>query len=209
MVGHTPNHRPMEPAWRRATEPNPAQKLTDPDRVDTRPSPDASRAAALRALYSRHSEDLLSYLKRLVGSGPPDPEDVLQEAFTKLANSKNFEEIRAPHAFLWRTAQNIIANEYRSSSVRNRHQSNVSDVFYSNCGDVFDPQRVLLAKADLTCVLEALDRMDSRRRDVLVMNKIEGISLTAISQRLQISRSAVSKRLGRALAELYTSIHDE
>ena len=165
------------------------------------------RRDAIASLYARHAESLLTYLKRLVGTGPPDPEDVLQEAFTKIAKAENFDQIKAPHAFLWRTAQNIITNEYRSTAVRERHVDNVADVFYSKTGDVSDPQHVLVARGDAESVLNALEQMDPRRREVVLMNRVDGMTLTEIARRLNVSRSAVSKRLSRAMVELYDAVN--
>ena len=159
----------------------------------------------IESLYARHADNLRGYLRKLVGAGPPDPDDVVQAAFEKLANVKNPGQIKSPHAFLWRTAQNIVSSEFRSASVRERHAGNVTDVFYSEKSDSLDPERVLLATKELSAVMSAVESMPPARRTVLLMSRVEGLSLTEISERLGISRSAVYKRLSVAMTELHTA----
>lgn len=153
-------------------------------------------------LYSRHASNLLGYLRKLVGSGPPDPQDVVHASFEKLASIDCPESIENPHAFLWRTAQNILSSEKRSASVRARHSVNVADVFYSDSGSGAGPERVLLAYKELSAVVAALECMPTQRRTVFLMSRVDGLSLTEIAKRLGISRPAVSKRLLLALKEL-------
>lgn len=80
----------------------------------------------LSSLYARQNEELLRYLRKLLGSGPPPPEDVAQSAFSQLAARGNLGEIKNLPGFLWRAAQNIISSEFRKKSrqgkSRRRHR---------------------------------------------------------------------------------------
>lgn len=165
--------------------------------------------AGIEALYERHASNLRAYLTKLLGSGPPDPDDVVQAAFEKVSTVDHLDQIKSPHAFLWRTAQNIVASEFRSASVRDRHAGNVTDVFYSNGGSSLGPERVLLAKKELSAVLRAVEAMPSARRTVLLLHRVEGLSLVEISQRLGLSRSAVYKRLALAMTELHNALNKD
>lgn len=165
--------------------------------------------ATIEDLYIRHAENLRGYLRRLVGSGPPDPDDVVQAAFEKIATVGNLDRVKSPHAFLWRTAQNIVTSAYRHKSVRDRHEESVSDVFYSEKSDTLDPERVLLARKELSEVIRAVELMPPARRSVLLMSRVEGLSITEISERLGISRSAVHKRLSVAMTELHAAANRE
>lgn len=62
-------------------------------------------------LYKRHAANLLGYVRKSVGSGPPDPEDIVHASFEKLVSLHNPERIENPHAFLWRTAKNILSSD--------------------------------------------------------------------------------------------------
>ena len=100
-------------------------------------------------------------------------------------------------------------SEYRSASVRERHKGNVTDVFYSEKSNTLDPERVLLSRKELSAVMRAVDSMPPARRTVLLMSRVEGLSLAAIGRRLGISRSAVQKRLSLAMTELHAATNRE
>ncbi|MEM0952850.1 MAG: sigma-70 family RNA polymerase sigma factor [Pseudomonadota bacterium] len=157
-------------------------------------------------LYRRHAGNLLGYIRKLVGGGPPDPQDIVHAAFEKLASLDGPERVKNPHAFLWRTAQNILSSESRSASVRTRHVANVTDVFYTDGGNQVDPERVLLANRELTAIVRALETMPKKRRTVFLLSRVEGLSLIEISKQLGISRPAVSKRLLLALQDLRRAV---
>lgn len=159
--------------------------------------------ATLEGLYQRHADNLRGYLRKLIGAGPPDPDDVVQAAFEKMSKVGDFNQIKNPHAFLWRTAQNVVTSEHRSSSVRERHVGNVTDVFYAETGDRLDPERVLLAEKELSLAVKAISAMPESRRCVLLMNRIDGMSVSQIGDKLGISGSAVRKRLVLAMAEVH------
>lgn len=160
----------------------------------------------INELYQRHAGNLLGYIRKLVGRGPPDPQDVVHASFEKLASLEFPDRVENPHAFLWRIAQNILSSEARSAAVRSRHAINVIDVFYSDSGDGVDPERVLLAHTELSAIVAALESMPEKRRTVFLMSRVDGLSLVEISQRLGISRPAVSKRLLLALQDLRKAV---
>lgn len=170
-------------------------------------APDSSKGnPLLEKLYRQYADELRRYLSRILGSGPPDPDDICQEAFRRLAEAKNLDEIKNPNAFLWRTAQNAIVSEQRKGAVRIKHTLNVERIFYPDRGDGFSPERVLLARAELSTILDVLENMDEKRREVLVMARFDGLSLAEIARRLGVARPTVSKRLAQAMLELDAAV---
>lgn len=186
-----------------------AASVDGPVPANHRTVDDSALSATLKSLYERYANELRAYLGKLLGTGPPDPDDVLQQAFQKVAEARNLDDINSPKAFLWRTAQNIVTSEYRSASVRDRHAESVKDVFYREKGDGFDPERVLIARRELATVFGVLETMNEKRRDVLLMSRVDGLSLAEIGRRLGLARSTVSKRLSLAMMELDAAVNDE
>ena len=58
------------------------------------------------SFYHMHWEGLCAFLRKTFGSGPPDPEDVAQDAFYQLAKMKSREHIENPKAFLYKVSIN-------------------------------------------------------------------------------------------------------
>ena len=163
--------------------------------------------STLERLYARQASNLRDYLRKLVGSGPPDPDDVVQAAFERIATKKNFSDIKNPSAFLWRTAQNIVTSEFRSATVREKHRENIQDVFYATKSDDCDPERVLIARVEVSSIFEVLKTMKPKRRDALLMSRVDGLSVSEIARRLGLARSTVSKRLALAMMELDAAVN--
>lgn len=59
------------------------------------------RETPLAELYRRHLSELTRYIARTFGAGPPDPEDVVQEAFAQFAALENPQAVENPRAFLF------------------------------------------------------------------------------------------------------------
>jgi RNA polymerase sigma-70 factor, ECF subfamily len=64
------------------------------------------------------------------------------------------------------------------------------------------PSQIVAQGELVTRVRQALERLDSTDREVLVMRLLEGLSTKEIAQALDLESSAVSKRYGRALLRL-------
>ena len=80
----------------------------------------SSDDAALAALYREHGEQLAAYLRKAFGDGPPDPDDVAQEAFHRLVRQESLDRINNLRAFLWRTARNILLSQKRNIETRSQ-----------------------------------------------------------------------------------------
>ncbi|MEM6484241.1 MAG: RNA polymerase sigma factor [Pseudomonadota bacterium] len=171
-----------------------------------RPAHSIEDKRLLEDLYRQYANELRRYLGKILGSGPPDPDDICHEAFRRLAEAKNLREIKSLNGFLWRTAQNAIVSEQRRAAVRLKHTLNVEHTFYPEKGDGFSPERVLLARSELVAIQGALETMDAKRREVLIMSRFDGLSLAEIARRLGVARATVSKRLAQAMLELDAAV---
>ncbi|MEM0952855.1 MAG: RNA polymerase sigma factor [Pseudomonadota bacterium] len=159
-------------------------------------------SAALSELYDCLAEELRAYLTRLLGDGPPHPDDIVQTSFEKLARVADFDKIQSPSAFLWRTAQNTVTSERRALAVRQRHIETVKREYYEEKGAGFDPKRVLLAEVEIAAVLKRIEAMAANKREILLLSRLEGLSNAEIGRRLKVPTSTVRKRLAAALREL-------
>src|SRR5687768_7863946 len=104
----------------------------------------APRAPSLSSLYVRHWGEIVAFIRHTCGTGPPDPEDAAQAAFTQFAALEHTETIENPRAFLFRSARNHVVDYKRKEAVRRREQLTV--ILGSETVDHIDAQRVLEAK---------------------------------------------------------------
>jgi RNA polymerase sigma factor (sigma-70 family) len=153
--------------------------------------------ASLESLYRRYSNRLRRYVARAFGAGPPDPDDVVHAAFEKFACVENKAQIGNPEAFLKKTARNYVLDQRRRDKVRSDHAAET--LYLSDDGDDLNAERVISAKERWEILERAIRSMDSRRRDVLIMNRIHGISFAEIARFRGFSPSLAKQLFAQAL----------
>ena len=166
-----------------------------------------SEAAADRA-YRQYWAELCAYVRKTFGAGPPEPEEVVQGAFARLAALDQAAQVANPRAFLYRCAHNIVLDHRRREAVRARLSGEValhdpSDETANN-----DGERVLSAKERLAIVDAAVRAMEPKRRKVLIMHAIHGLNYTDIARRMGLSPTRVTQLFAEAVALCHQALRD-
>ncbi|MEM0912031.1 MAG: sigma-70 family RNA polymerase sigma factor [Pseudomonadota bacterium] len=199
---------------------NSSRNLEDFEQTDTNPSCDSTTLdikpsvtvspleTKAESIYKTHIKLLIGFIRSKFGNGPPDPEDIAHDAFERLVNSPQFEEIKNIKAFLWRTAHNLTLNYKRSELVKERNQLNVEQVFFQENGCTLSPERVLLANTEIEKINKALRAMPSQRRFAFVLYRFEQLTFCEVATRMEISRAAATKHIARACAEIETALRE-
>jgi RNA polymerase sigma-70 factor (ECF subfamily) len=163
------------------------------------------RDSGMDVLYARHWGELCHYIKKHFGAGPPDPEDVAQEAFMKFAAVDHREAIDNPRAYLFRTAHNVLVDEHRRLALR---RANLKDTEAQPVGDDRTPERVLVGQERLEILAQSLRAMPAARRRSFLLNRLQGLSCAAIARMTGYSESAVKKHIGVVLTELEAALEE-
>ena len=148
----------------------------------------------LTELFDAHYDRLYRLARRLV-SEKDEALDLVQETFLRAARAPDsvpFGIAGREEAWLVRVLINIQRDEWRKKEVRSRHDRLVSQ----NAGN---PESALLASAT---IWRALDRLAPRRRAVIVMHELEGMSADAVAGLLGISTITVRWHLSLGRREL-------
>jgi RNA polymerase sigma-70 factor (ECF subfamily) len=156
----------------------------------------AQHADRLSALFDAHADRLYRLARRLVPSAD-DALDLVQDAFVRAARSPSSipRGAREEEAWLVCILINVRRDQWRKEVVRKRHELNLSRA----AGRQDDPERAFLIR---TAVWRALDRLPPRRRAVVVMSELEGLSMGAIASLLGITTMTVRWHLSRGRREL-------
>lgn len=169
-----------------------------------RAQPVSSVEPSVGQLYAQYFDRLVSSLYAAFGAGPPEPEDVAQRAFAKLIDRDQIDQIENHRAYLWRIATNIALSDKRSQAVRARFAR--QEAYSPPEGVTSTPERVLETKKQLDLVVEVLRHMPAQRRRVFLLNRIEGLNYTQVGKRIGISRTAVTKHVARAAADVHAAL---
>jgi RNA polymerase sigma-70 factor (ECF subfamily) len=164
------------------------------------------RETPLAELYSRHLSELTRYIAKTFGAGPPEPEDVVQEAFAQFAALENPHAVENPRAFLYRSAHNLVVDHHRRHLVRNRFAREQASTTAAETSDDRDAERVSSARQRLSIVERAIRDMEPRRRTVFVLNRIHELSYAEISRRLRMPETTVKRLVAGAIVECERSL---
>jgi RNA polymerase sigma-70 factor (ECF subfamily) len=170
--------------------------MSDPREAHALP-PDAT--GRLSALFEAHADRLYRIARRLVSSAD-DALDLVQETLLNAARSagsipSGFDDERA---WLVRVLVNIRHDQWRKETVRRRHRAVLDPIVRHE-----DPEEAFVIRST---VWDALDGLPPRRRAVVVMAEIEGLSVASIASLLGVPPITVRWHLSRGRRELATRL---
>jgi RNA polymerase sigma factor (sigma-70 family) len=159
----------------------------------------AQRPDALSALYLRHRQDVVDFVRRKFGAGPPDPEDVAQAVFLQLAAHGRLRQVDNPRSFLLKSAQNLVLDHHRRSARQRSHADDLPPAAREMSD--FDAERVVTGKERLQMLVEVLARLPADKRQMVLLNRIHGWTCERIGRHFGVSGEAVQKQIERVLKE--------
>jgi RNA polymerase sigma-70 factor (ECF subfamily) len=137
------------------------------------------------------------WLKRAAPHGL-EADDLIQEAYAKLASLTTVANITHPKAYLYQTVKRLILDHIRRSKlVSIDAMAEVAQPAVLEEG--FTPERILSGRQELERLYRAIARLPAACRSVFLMRKFDDVPQRAIAARLRISENTVEKRMVRAL----------
>jgi len=153
--------------------------------------------------YDELNHEIANYLQRKLGLSPQTAEDVVQVAFEsalRLGGDK-LAQIKNARAFLYRAAYNAGVDHCRHSQVGKRHIDEAC-VDEQKHIESIDPFRNVAVNQELDVLVSALKKMPTKRRTLIIMNRVQGLSYAEIARQVSLSETVVRKHVNRALTEL-------
>lgn len=150
-------------------------------------------ADAFTELFSRYKQPLFGFFRRRV-SDPANAEELTQETFLAvLRASSRYEASALFRTYLYAIAFKILRSHRRKAAFR--------AMFFGT--DATDPSSPNTFDTDLA-VRDAVARLDSHDREILLLREFEQLSYTEIAELLKLPVNTVRSRLFRAR----TALHD-
>lgn len=143
---------------------------------------------------------LLSKVRRILrqrGRSADEADDLIQEAFLRLQTYCREHTVHNTAGFLLRTALNISLDRGRHARVAALVPGGLDGLPLVDPGP--QPDEVYAAEERLQRMRSGLEAMSPRKREVFILNRIEGYSFPQIAERLGITLSAVEKHAAKAI----------
>jgi RNA polymerase sigma-70 factor (ECF subfamily) len=166
------------------------------------PTTSESRTEIFTKLFAESRQALHRYIQRFVGSSETAKE-IVQEAFLRTYRQR--ESVTTLRAFLFSTARNLAANEYR-------HRRIVEKGPLGNFGDSWAATEHESLEAELLrdernrLILEAIDRLPPQCRAAFTLRVFHQCSYKEVAERLGISAKTVEKHIARGLHDTHSYI---
>lgn len=161
----------------------------------------------LAGALERWRTELRRFLVARTGS-EADAEDLLSELWIKV-NAPNPGPVGNVKSYLFTMANNLVLDRLREASRRERREIDWSeDRHGSTAGSVEiadtapGAEELLTQKEEAQRLADAIAKLPSGARRVLLLHKIEGLSHGEVAGRLGISKSAVEKHMAVAMVYL-------
>jgi RNA polymerase sigma factor (sigma-70 family) len=163
-------------------------------------------AGLLGHLDARFRRPLMSFFLRRIGDRA-EAEDLTQEVFVRLIGAIERDQIRDADALVFKIAGNLLRDRMRRAAIHGKAQiGEFDDHLVSELTREFveehSPERVVLARAEISAVLKALSELGERTKDIYVLFRLEGMKQRQIATLYRLGISTVEREVARATLHL-------
>ena len=154
---------------------------------------------AFNALYKSYFSDLYSFTVKLTNN-LTDAEEIVQEVFIKLWETKHtLDKNKNFKSLLFTIAKNMIYNRARKR-VYEYAYINYLQQQISNDESTIDREMAYLETKSL--IEKGIDQLPSRRKEIFILSRREGLSNKEIANKLKTSTSNIENHINKALKSL-------
>lgn len=137
-----------------------------------------------------------------------DVEDVIQDAYCRIANLTSVDHITHPKAYFFRTAHAVVTDMMRRAGIVNF--TSMTQIDWSNVidGDPL-PDRVLEAAQELDRTNRLLAQLSDTHRRAIELRRVEGLSRKETADRLGVSEDALKKQVERGMRQVIKAMAEQ
>lgn len=153
-------------------------------------------------LYRTHFERLRNYVYYKCGD-LDKAQDITQESFIQLWKKCADVLLEKVTGFIYTVANNLFLTEVRSQKVALKFEKGQRERPQAN-----DPFFILRTNEFRDKIETAISDLPDGQREVFLMNRIDGLSYKEIAKLLEVSETAIEKRMSKALVKLRDKIEE-
>ncbi len=142
-----------------------------------------------------HESDLRAWLRRRFPDAF-DVDDVVQESYVRVLNAHKTTTVACARAYLFATARNVALGIFRRPRIF--VQQEVTDpALASVVQEGTDVAEQVSVRQEVAELLDAIDMLPARCREIFILRKLQGMSQRDIALRLGISEQTVQVQIAR------------
>lgn len=133
------------------------------------------------------------------GRSAQDAEDLVQEAWVRLACYERDQVVEQPEAFMMKAALNLSVDAHRTR-VSHGEEVLLEEVVLLDTAP--GTEAIVLARERMARLSLGLGRMNDKTRDIFLCHRVEGMTYQEIAQRHGMSTTTVEKYVAKATLQL-------
>ena len=144
-----------------------------------------------------HEAALRGWLSR---AAPPgiDADDIIQEAYTILAELETVDAIRHPRAYLFQVARSVIMRHVRRARIVPIHT--VDDLErLEQAENAASPEQYAIDRDELRQLAHAIAAMPLKTREAFILRRVRDMPQREIAVRMRISENTVETHISRGV----------
>ncbi|USI74773.1 RNA polymerase sigma factor [Sphingomonas morindae] len=155
-----------------------------------------------------HERELRGWLRAAFPQA--DIDDVVQEAYCRLAALDAVDHIDDPRRYFFRTARNVVLEQVRRTRVvAIDTASGLAEFETALAEDSVSPERIVAGRRALARVEALIAGLPDRARQILRWRKIDGLAQREIAERLGLTEHVVENEVARGLRRVLDAMTAE
>lgn len=153
----------------------------------------------LTSTYISLRSGLMAVVRGIVP--PKEIEDIVQETYVRACQAEKVKEIKAPRAFLYKTARNLAFDYLKKAESRLTISENDDQVSTLKTEYSFEDETLERACSDeeFAQFCDAVRHLPIECRRTFVLKKVYGYSQKEIAKELKLSESSVEKHIAQGI----------
>jgi len=144
-----------------------------------------------------HEPALRGWLSRRALPGI-DADDIIQEAYTILAELESVDTILYPRAYLFQVARSVITRHIRRARIVPIHA--VDDLErLDHPDDAASPEQHVIDRDELRQLARAIAAMPHKTREAFILRRVEGLPQRQIAAQMRITENTVETHISRGI----------
>jgi RNA polymerase sigma factor (sigma-70 family) len=134
--------------------------------------------------------------------------DLRQEVYVRVYEAATKHIPEKPKQFVFATARNLLIDRVRKAQVIPFEIASDLETL-EVAGEDPGPDRVVMARDELRQMRNALDKLQPRWREAIILGRIEGLSRREIAQRMGVTEFTAAQYLTLAISALIEVLSDD
>jgi RNA polymerase sigma-70 factor (ECF subfamily) len=137
-----------------------------------------------------------------------DADDLIQEAYCRVWSALDTRPIDNPRAYFYQTLRSIMVDRVRRAAVVNI--SAIADIeALPVLEEISSPERIIAGRMDLQRVQALIEALPERRRRIMKLRKIDGLSQREIAAAVGVTEGVVENELCLGLKTILAAFEEE